>query len=199
MSEEKLRKELSKHPLVADIRKSRKGYYIVALKSGVFTIKDGKTRGEIFPDTMTRLQALLEGYSDDQELRKERLAAVESEEAEKRNEAERNKRRERTVNVRATEKYPLAEMMVGDCDFEMGSLYIPPFCKNVIGRIVAKDPAGLDQWRDSSLATVGLEIERLTKIKNDLEAMDIASYQEAFRKLQAKYNRYVETGEMSCD
>ena len=199
MSEEALRKNLTKHQFIAEIRKSRNGYYVVTLEKGIFSIKDGRLVEKVFPDTMAKLQELLNGYSDDNDLRK--IILEEAEEKRKADlcEAEKKARMGRTVTIRPSEKYPLAHMVFNDCTFEMGAFYIPPFCKNEIGKIITKDLAGLDQWRDSSLATVGLEIERLTKIKNDMETMDIASYQEAFRKLQDKYSRYVETGEMSWD
>lgn len=199
MSEDKLRKELAKHPLVSDIRKSRKGYYVVVLKEGTFSVKDGRLKEEVFPSTMMKLRELLNGFSNDQDLREVLLEEAEANHKKALYEAGKKERMGRSTTIRPSEKYPLAHMVFNDCTFEMGAFYIPPFCKNEIGKIITKDLAGLDQWRDSSLATVGLEIERLTKIKNDLEAMDIASYQEAFRKLQDKYSRYVETGEMSCD
>lgn len=199
MSEEALRKNLTKHQFIAEIRKSRNGYYVVTLEKGIFSIKDGRLVEKVFPDTMAKLQELLNGYSDDNDLRKIILEDAEEKRKADLCEAEKKARMGRTVTIRPSEKYPLAYMVFNDCTFEMGAFYIPPFCKNEIGKIITKDLAGLDQWRDSSLATVGLEIERLTKIKNDLEAMDIASYQEAFRKLQDKYSRYVESGEMSCD
>lgn len=198
MSEEALRKNLTKHQFIAEIRKSRNGYYVVTLEKGIFSIKDGQIVEKVFPDTMAKLQELLNGYSDDNDLRKIILEDAEEKRKADLCEAEKKARMGRTVTIRPSEKYPLAHMVFNDCTFEMGALYVPPFCKNEVGKIIAKDLAGLDSWRDLSIATMDLEIDRLTRIKQDMKAMDIASYQEEFCKLQDRYRRYVETGEISC-